>query len=149
MKTNEMPSGTSAIAAKRSRLTTTGASAVRLPPPSLGPTAPSGIGQEPADPGVNLVADAPDDLDGLAGWVLKPGGRLGITDVVAEDQLSAADRAERGAWVGCIADALSKGEYQAGLAAAGFEQVSVSFTHQVGDGLHSAIVRAAKPAPAS
>jgi arsenite methyltransferase len=80
--------------------------------------------------------------------VLKPGGRIGITDVVAEDQLSAADRAERGAWVGCIAGALSRSEYRAGLAAAGFEQVSVAFTHQVGEGLHSAIVKAIKPSNA-
>jgi arsenite methyltransferase len=77
--------------------------------------------------------------------VLKPGGRIGITDVVADDQLSPQERAERGAWVGCIAGALSRSEYQAGLAAAGFEQVSVTFTHQVGDGLHSAIIKATKP----
>jgi arsenite methyltransferase len=77
--------------------------------------------------------------------VLKPGGRIGITDVVAEDQLSPADRAERGAWVGCIAGALSRSEYQAGLAAAGFAGVSVAFTHPVGDGLHSAIIKATKP----
>jgi len=81
--------------------------------------------------------------------VLKPGGRIGITDVVAEDQLSAEDRAERGAWVGCIAGALSKREYEAGLAAAGFEQVSVAFTHPVGDGLHSAIIKATKPVDSS
>jgi arsenite methyltransferase len=80
--------------------------------------------------------------------VLKPGGRLGITDVVAEDHLSATDRAERGAWVGCIAGALSKTEYETELAAAGFEQVSVAFTHQVGDGLHSAIIKATRPADA-
>ena len=48
-----------------------------------------------------------------------------------------------------LAGALAKGQYQAGLAAAGFEQVSVTFTHQVGDGLHSAVVRAIKPAGAS
>ena len=78
--------------------------------------------------------------------VLKPGGRIGITDVVAEDQLSAADRAERGAWVGCIAGALSRAEYEAGLTAAGFEQVWVAFTHRLGDGLHSAIITATKPA---
>jgi len=78
--------------------------------------------------------------------VLRPGGRIGITDVVAEDQLSAEDRAERGAWVGCIAGALSKGEYEAQLAAAGFADISVSFTHQVGDGLHSAIIKATRPA---
>jgi SAM-dependent methyltransferase len=78
--------------------------------------------------------------------VLKPGGRIGITDVVAEDHLSAEDRAERGAWVGCIAGALTKTEYEHGLAAAGFGQVSVAFTHQVGDGLHSAIIKATRPA---
>ena len=80
--------------------------------------------------------------------VLKPGGRIGITDVVAEDRLSAKERAERGAWVGCIAGALSRGEYESGLAAAGFAEVSVTFTHQVGDGLHSAIMRATRPADA-
>ena len=81
--------------------------------------------------------------------VLKPGGRLGITDVVAEDHLSAEDRAERGAWVGCIAGALTKTDYEAGLTAAGFEQVSVAFTHPVGDGLHSAIIKATRPADAT
>jgi arsenite methyltransferase len=77
--------------------------------------------------------------------VLAPGGRIGISDVVAEDHLSPADRAERGNWVGCIAGALSKREYEQGLAAAGFEGVSVTFTHQVADGLHSAIIKATKP----
>jgi SAM-dependent methyltransferase len=77
--------------------------------------------------------------------VLKPGGRLGITDIVAEDHLTAADRAVRGAWVGCIAGALSEAEYEAGLTAAGFTHVSLAFTHQVGDGLHSAIIKATRP----
>jgi arsenite methyltransferase len=81
--------------------------------------------------------------------VLKPGGRVGITDVVAEDQLSPEDRAERGAWVGCIAGALSKSEYETELAAAGFTGISVAFTHQVGDGLHSAVIKATKPADAT
>ena len=54
-------------------------------------------------------------------------------------------RAERGAWVGCIAGALSRAEYVAALAAAGFADISVSFTHQVGDGLHSAIIKAIRP----
>jgi arsenite methyltransferase len=97
---------------------------------------------------VNLSTDKPATFAETF-RVLKPGGRIGITDVVAEDQLTAADRAERGAWVGCIAGTLSRSEYEAGLAAAGFAQVSVTFTHQVGDGLHSAIIKATKPTDTS
>jgi arsenite methyltransferase len=97
---------------------------------------------------INLSVDKP-EVFAETFRVLKPGGRIGVTDVVAEDHLTPEDRAERGAWVGCIAGALSSAEYRAGLAAAGFEQVSVSFTHQVGDGLHSAIVKASKPADVS
>ena len=77
--------------------------------------------------------------------VLRPGGRVGISDIVAEDRLSPADRAERGSYAGCIAGALSQGEYEAGLETAGFEQIDVSFTHDVADGLHGAIVKATKP----
>ena len=96
---------------------------------------------------VNLSTDKPAVLAELA-RVLKPGGRLGISDVVAEDRLSAAERAERGSFVGCIAGALSKGEYEMGLAAAGFDDVSVTFTHEVEDGIHGAIVKARRPADA-
>jgi ubiquinone/menaquinone biosynthesis C-methylase UbiE len=92
---------------------------------------------------INLSVDKPAVLTEMA-RVLKPGGRIGISDVVAEDHLSEAERAERGSYVGCIAGALSRGEYEAGLDAAGFEQVSVEFTHQVADGMHGAIVKAVK-----
>jgi len=78
--------------------------------------------------------------------VLVPGGRIGISDVVAEDHLTAVQRAERGSHVGCIAGALSNQEYLDGLAAAGFVDASVAFTHEVADGMHGAIIRATKPA---
>ncbi len=98
---------------------------------------------------INLSVDKPTVLVEMF-RVLVPGGRIGISDVVAEDHLTPADRAERGSYFGCIAGALSKQEYLDGLAAAGFTDASVAFTHQVADGLHAAIIRASKPAaPAS
>jgi arsenite methyltransferase len=90
---------------------------------------------------VNLSTDKQAVFAELA-RVLRPGGRIGISDIVAEDRLAPAQRAERGSYVGCIAGALSKGEYEAGLRAAGFEHVSVEFTHEVADGIHGAIVKA-------
>jgi SAM-dependent methyltransferase len=77
--------------------------------------------------------------------VLRPSGRVGIADVVAEDHLRPADRAERGSHVGCIAGALSVSEYRDGLVAAGLTDVDVELTHAVADGMHAAIVRAIKP----
>jgi ubiquinone/menaquinone biosynthesis C-methylase UbiE len=77
--------------------------------------------------------------------VLKQGGRLRVSDIVAEDRLTSEERAERGSHVGCIAGALSKGEYEAGLHAAGFREIEVRFTRQVADGIHGAIVKAVKP----
>ncbi len=93
---------------------------------------------------VNLSTDKAAVLAELE-RVLRHGGRLGISDVVAEDRLDPEDRAERGSFCGCIAGALSKGEYEAGLEAAGFEQISIEFTHPVADGMHGALVRARKP----
>ena len=98
---------------------------------------------------INLSVDKAAVLTEMA-RVLKPGGRVGVSDVVAEDHLTADQRAERGSYVGCIAGALSRSEYIAGLEAAGFEDVSVEFTHEVADGMHGAIVKAVKTrAPAS
>ena len=77
--------------------------------------------------------------------MLRPGGRVGISDIVAEDHLSAAQRAERGSYVGCIAGALSMTEFREGLASAGLVEIEVLPTHAVADGMHSAIIRARQP----
>jgi SAM-dependent methyltransferase len=94
---------------------------------------------------INLSTDKPAVLAEMF-RVLVPGGRIGITDVVAEDRLTAADRAAAGSYVGCIAGALSRGEYLDGLVMAGFVDASVTFTNEAAPGMHSAIVRAVKPA---
>jgi arsenite methyltransferase len=92
---------------------------------------------------INLSVDKAAVLTEMA-RVLKPGGRVGVSDVVAEDRLTPDQRAERGSYVGCIAGALSKSEYVEGLQAAGLEDVSLEFTHEVADGMHGAIVKAVK-----
>jgi arsenite methyltransferase len=92
---------------------------------------------------VNLAADKPAVFREIA-RVLRPGGRVGITDIVAEDVLTPAQRAERGSYVGCIAGALTISEFEAGLREVGLRDVSVTPTHTVADGMHSAIIRATK-----
>ncbi|WP_110239245.1 arsenite methyltransferase [Nocardioides gilvus] len=93
---------------------------------------------------INLSVDKPRVIAEMY-RVLTPGGRIGISDVVAEDHLSPADRAERGSYVGCIAGALSRSEYLDGLSEAGFVEAEVEFTHEAAPGMHGAIVRATKP----
>ncbi len=93
---------------------------------------------------INLAADKAEVFREIA-RVLRPGGRLGVSDVVADDALTPAERGERGSFAGCIAGALSFSEFRAGLAAVGLTDVEVVPTHAVADGLHAAIIRATKP----
>lgn len=92
---------------------------------------------------VNLAADKPAVFAEIA-RVLRPGGRVGITDIVADDSLTADERAERGSYVGCIAGALSFSEFESGMRTAGLSDVTVTPTHSVADGMFSAIVKATK-----
>ena len=99
---------------------------------------------------INLAADKAAVFREIS-RVLRPGGRVGVSDVVADDSLSPEQRAERGSYSGCIAGALSFAEYHAGLTAAGLTDIDIAPTHAVADGLFGAIVKATKPleAPAS
>ncbi len=96
---------------------------------------------------INLAADKPAVFREIA-RVLRPGGRMGVTDIVAEDRLTAAERGERGSYVGCIAGALSFAEFRSGLEAVGLTDISLTPTHEVAEGMVSAIVKATKPADA-
>jgi arsenite methyltransferase len=78
--------------------------------------------------------------------VLRPGGRIAVFDVVADDGLSPRQRAERGDHLGCIAGALSFAEYRHGLRTAGFADIEITPTHPVADGMRSAVIQATKPA---
>jgi SAM-dependent methyltransferase len=78
--------------------------------------------------------------------VLRPGGRLGISDVVADNELTPEQRAERGSYVGCIAGALSFQEYEEGLRTAGFADISITSTNESLPGIHNAIVKGRKTA---
>jgi SAM-dependent methyltransferase len=80
--------------------------------------------------------------------VLKPGGRLGISDVTADEDTDRTQLTRAEQQVGCLAGALTQPEYQHLLAAAGFCDITITSTSQAADGLHSANIQAAKPAVA-
>jgi arsenite methyltransferase len=93
---------------------------------------------------INLASDKSAVFREIA-RVLRPGGRMGVSDIVADDLLTSEQRAERGSYVGCIAGALSFREFRTGLQSVGLTDVEVVPTHSVAEGMHSAIVRATKP----
>lgn len=94
---------------------------------------------------INLSVDKPTVFAEIA-RVLVPGGRIGISDIVANDELTPEHRAARGTYTGCIAGALSISEYREGLEQAGFTDITITPTHSVAEGMHSAIIRARTPA---
>jgi arsenite methyltransferase len=94
---------------------------------------------------INLSTDKPAVVREIA-RVLRPGGRVGISDVVADDHLTAQDRRERGSYVGCPAGALGFAEYGSLLLEAGLTDIQIDPTHELVDGMYGAIVRARKPA---
>jgi SAM-dependent methyltransferase len=94
---------------------------------------------------INLSADKPRVL-AEAFRVLRPGGRLGISDVTADEGVGPGELAEAERRVGC-AVTLTQRQYRDLLLAAGFTAIVITSTYQAGPGLHSAAIQAAKPAP--
>ena len=80
-----------------------------------------------------------------AARVLRPGGRFAVSDVIADEDMDDATRADMAAYTGCIAGALTEPEFRAALGAAGLTDIEIRPTHRVHDQACSAIIRAWKP----
>ena len=93
---------------------------------------------------INLSGDKPKVL-AEAARVLRPGGRFAVSDVIADEDMDPATRADMQEWTGCIAGALTRAEFETALAAAGLTEIEIVETHRVHEHAGSAIVRARKP----
>jgi len=93
---------------------------------------------------INLAGDKAKVIAETA-RVLKPGGRFAVSDVIADEGMDEATRADMAAYTGCIAGALTEAEFRSALADAGLTDVEIRPTHRVHDQATSAIIRARKP----
>jgi SAM-dependent methyltransferase len=93
---------------------------------------------------INLAADKTRVLREVA-RVLRPEGRLAVSDVIADDDMDDDTRADMQQWTGCVAGALTRAEYERALGGAGLVDVEIRATHRVHEHAASAIVRARKP----
>jgi SAM-dependent methyltransferase len=96
---------------------------------------------------INLSTNKPRVLT-EAFRVLRPGGRLGVSDVIADEGTDPAQLSDAEQRVGCLNGALTQRQYSGLLLAAGFTDINITSTHEAEPGLHSAIIQAAKPAAA-
>src|SRR5713101_7119357 len=94
---------------------------------------------------INLSTDKPHVL-AEAFRVLRPGGRLGISDVTADEDTDPGQLAQAEQRAGCISGTLTQPQYRDLLLAAGFTAITITSTNEAGTGLHSAIIQATKPA---
>ena len=92
---------------------------------------------------INLSTDKPAVFAEMY-RVLRDGGRIGISDVVVENDLDPATILEQAARIGCVAGALTFDAYQRQLGEVGFSDISLTSTYEFGEGLHSAIIRATR-----
>ncbi len=95
---------------------------------------------------INLSGDK-DKVLGEAARVLRAGGRFAVSDVIADEDMDKATRADMAAWTGCIAGALTRAEFERSLITAGLTDIEIRESHRVHEHAASAIIRARKPGP--